>query len=184
MRPMRTVALTRALKRALAWMSLVAPALALPRAGTAQQGDTFSVRGERVAVERGEFRVPVRRAAPEAGTLRLRFVRFPSTATRPGSPIVFLAGGPGDAATRAFSGMPPAFLDSLRAIADVIAFDQRGTGSSEPLAAVCPPGSPWPLERAWDQAEANDSLSARLSRCLERASAQGLDVRAYVPSLK
>ncbi len=179
MRPTRPVARTRALKRALAWMSILAPALALPRAGTAQQGDTFSVRGERVTVERGEFRVPARRAAPEAGTLRLRFVRFPSTATRPGSPIVFLAGGPGDAATRAFSGMPPEFLDSLRAIADVIAFDQRGTGSSEPMGALCPPGSPWPLERAWDQAEANDSLSARLSRCLGRAAAQGLDVRAF-----
>ena len=83
--------------------------------------------------------------------MTLRYVRFASTSARPGPPLVFLAGGPGDAATRAFRGMPREMLDRLRAVADVIAFDQRGTGTSEP-AAVCPPGPPAPLDRPLDPA--------------------------------
>jgi pimeloyl-ACP methyl ester carboxylesterase len=137
----------------------------------------FTVRGTEVAVELGEFTVPADRATSSSGaTLTLRFVRFPSTADVPGPPIVFLAGGPGDGATRALAGIPNELLAELRAIADVIAFDQRGTGTSEPLDPVCPPAPPPPL----DQPENPRLLAAGIRReveaCLEDAVRRGINV--------
>jgi pimeloyl-ACP methyl ester carboxylesterase len=132
--------------------------------------------GESIPAERGSFAVPKNRAtAARRETMTLRYVRFPSTAAQPGPPIVFLAGGPGDAATRAFRGMPRDMLDRLRAVADVIAFDQRGTGTSDP-AAVCPPGAPAPLDRPLDPVALVDALRARLTACLSSLTAAGIDV--------
>jgi pimeloyl-ACP methyl ester carboxylesterase len=93
--------------------------------------------GESVPSERGEFSAPWRRGDAGGKSITLRYVRFRTTAAQPSAPIVFLAGGPGDAATRAFAGMPRAILESLTAIGDVIAFDQRGTGTSMVRCAVC-----------------------------------------------
>lgn len=132
--------------------------------------------GESIPAERGSFAVPKNRVtAARLETMTLRYVRFPSTAAQPGPPIVFLAGGPGDAATRAFRGMPRDMLDRLRAVADVIAFDQRGTGTSDP-AAVCPPGAPAPLDRPLDPVALVDALRARLTACLSSLTASGVDV--------
>ncbi|MCC7001865.1 MAG: alpha/beta fold hydrolase [Gemmatimonadaceae bacterium] len=129
----------------------------------------FSVSGQPVDAERGVLRVPAVRAQPTTDSLTLRYARFKSTASEPGAPIVFLAGGPGDAATRAFAGMPIALLDRLRALGDVIAFDQRGTGESEPLRPLCPPGAPRPLDRATAPDDLLDDLRARVRACLLRA---------------
>ena len=132
--------------------------------------------GESIPAERGSFAVPKNRtAAARVETMTLRYVRFPSTSPQPGPPLVFLAGGPGDAATRAFRGMPRDLLDRLRALADVIAFDQRGTGLSDP-AAVCPPGSPAPLDRPLDPAALVAAMRARLTTCLAGLAASGVDV--------
>jgi pimeloyl-ACP methyl ester carboxylesterase len=137
---------------------------------------SFQIGGaETVPVELGRFSVPANRRRPESGTLTLRFVRFRSTAEKPGAPIVFLAGGPGDAATRAFRGMPRPFLDALRAIADVVAFDQRGTGTSEPR-ALCPPGGPAPLEIPLTPDGLAASLRDRLLTCMTRLAGEGVDV--------
>ena len=62
---------------------------------------------------------------PNSNVIELAFVRFKSTATNPGPPIVYLAGGP------AYGSRFPLFM-ALREIGDVIAFDQRGTGYSKP----------------------------------------------------
>src|SRR5215203_1977353 len=51
--------------------------------------------GERIAAELGEIEVPEDRDQPASRRIKLRFVRFASTAPRPGSPIIYLAGGPG-----------------------------------------------------------------------------------------
>lgn len=146
-----------------------------PEGAVVEEG-TFDVRGTPVRVQHGSFIVPANRASGTSQQLTLRFVRFPSTAAEPGAPIVFLAGGPGDAATRAFGGMPMTFLDELRAIADVIAFDQRGTGTSEPLDPRCPPGAPLPRDRPADPAERSARLRQRLEACLVDAARRGIDV--------
>jgi pimeloyl-ACP methyl ester carboxylesterase len=155
-------------------------AFAAPAAPMAAQGGmttgAFTVGGRLVEVDEGQLRVPADRAGSSADSLVLRFVRFRSTAAEPGAPIVFLAGGPGDAATRAFGAMPMEFLDRLRAVGDVIAFDQRGTGTSEPLRPVCPPGPPLPLDQPADAARMLDLLRVRVRDCLVRAASAGLRV--------
>jgi len=60
-------------------------------------------------------------------------VRFASTAAKPGPPIIYLAGGPGGLATRAAGGPRFPIFMALREVADVIAFDQRGTGLSNAI---------------------------------------------------
>jgi pimeloyl-ACP methyl ester carboxylesterase len=145
--------------------------------GTAAAQQTFSVAGgEQVPAEFGEFVVPAVRADPASPMLTLRYVRFRSTAANPKPPIVFLAGGPGDAATRAFKGMPASILRSLLAVADVVAFDQRGTGTSDPRNVTCPPGAPFPLDQPLDPAVYVASIRERLAECLPRLEAVGVRV--------
>ena len=170
---------------------LLGVALAASTAGSppqsaagARKAATFPVSGTAVAVEEGRLTVPANRTSGSAAQLALHFVRFPSTAAHPKSPIVFLAGGPGDAATRAVRGMPVDLLNQLLAIADVIAFDQRGTGLSEPRNALCPPaGSPLlPRDRAGDPVLFLDDLKARARACLAEAARAGVDVMGLTTS--
>ncbi|MEL7161852.1 MAG: alpha/beta hydrolase, partial [Bacteroidota bacterium] len=51
--------------------------------------------GRETPAERGTFSVPLEYGKENAPRLKLRFVRFRSTNPNPGSPIVYLAGGPG-----------------------------------------------------------------------------------------
>lgn len=127
------------------------------------------------------LRVPERRVSgPTSTTARritLRAIRYPALGEKPGAPIVFLAGGPGDAGTRAISTMPTALLDSLRLHGDVVAFDQRGTGNAEPrLACVATAIAPTVrLSRAArDSAAASDA-----SRCVSQLIATGFDIRGW-----
>jgi pimeloyl-ACP methyl ester carboxylesterase len=75
--------------------------------------------------------VPEDRARPGRGTVRLAVMVLHSRATRPEpDPVVFLAGGPGGPGIEGFE----SFLDSpMLEHRDLVLFDQRGTGMSEPL---------------------------------------------------
>lgn len=89
--------------------------------------------GEKIDAFEGKFSVPENRSNRKSRKLNLHYVRFPSTAKNPGSPIVYLAGGPGgsgiDTAKRERF---PLFM-AMREFGDVIALDQRGTGASNDL---------------------------------------------------
>ena len=87
-------------------------------------------KGQDTDAERGFFEVPEDRRDPRSRKIRLSYVRFASTAAKPGPPIIYLAGGPGGLATRAAGGPRYPIFMALREVADVIAFDQRGTGLS------------------------------------------------------
>ena len=89
--------------------------------------------GQEVDAERGFFEVPEDRRIPGSRRIRLGYVRFASTAKNPGPPIIYLAGGPGGSGVR--TAMCPRFpiFMALRAVADVIAFDQRGIGLSSSI---------------------------------------------------
>lgn len=126
----------------LAAAGLAFPALALaqtivpPPAPAPNQAGPFRFkgwRGQDTEAERGFFEVPEDRRDPKSRKIRLSYVRFASTATEPGPPIIYLAGGPGGTATRALSGPRFPIMMALRESADVIAFDQRGTGLSNPI---------------------------------------------------
>jgi len=87
---------------------------------------------EKVDAEFGTLFVPENRSDPESNLIELAFVRFKSTAQNPGPPIVYLAGGPGGSGIGTARGSRFPLFMALREIADVIAFDQRGTGFSKP----------------------------------------------------
>jgi pimeloyl-ACP methyl ester carboxylesterase len=130
----------RALLTAAAGLAL--PALLAPQVSWAQaptsptQAGPFRFkgwRGQEVDAERGFFEVPEDRRIPGSRKIRLGYVRFASTAAKPGAPIVYLAGGPGGEGTGAATGPRFPIFMALRAVADVIAFDQRGTGLSSSI---------------------------------------------------
>jgi pimeloyl-ACP methyl ester carboxylesterase len=87
---------------------------------------------EKVDAEFGTLLVPENRSNPESNLIELAFVRFKSTAKSPGPPIIYLAGGPGGSGIWTAKGSRFPLFMALREIADVIAFDQRGTGFSKP----------------------------------------------------
>jgi pimeloyl-ACP methyl ester carboxylesterase len=119
----------------LAAAGLALPALAFARALPSQAGP-FRFKGwqgHETDAERGFFEVPEDRRDSNSRKIRLSYVRFASTAARPGPPIVYLAGGPGGLATRAAGGPRYPIFMALREVADVIAFDQRGTGLSNAI---------------------------------------------------
>lgn len=83
---------------------------------------------------RGVFRVPEDRRLGPLGvgrTLDLDFTVFLATGPDPApDPVVFVAGGPGQAATRAFGGVS---ASPLRVRRDLILIDQRGTNGNHAL---------------------------------------------------
>ncbi|WP_333591941.1 alpha/beta hydrolase [Brevundimonas sp.] len=118
----------------LAAAGLAVPALTLPWKAQAQEpAGPFRYtagNGQETDAERGFFEVPEDRRIPGSRRIRLGYVRFASTSPNPGPPIVYLAGGPGGSGVRTSMGPRFPIFMALREVADVIAFDQRGTGLS------------------------------------------------------
>jgi pimeloyl-ACP methyl ester carboxylesterase len=136
--------------------------------------------GARLEAQLGWVTVPVRHSEPDGPTWRLAYARLPSRTARPGAPIVVLAGGPGESGIESLGWEDGrlAFFEELRALGDVIALDQRGTGWSWPVPLAT---SPWdlPLDVPLD---AETFLAAAIDRCRTSVSAwrgRGLDVGAY-----
>ena len=88
--------------------------------------------GDVVPAEAASVVVHERHADPASPSITLPVIRFRSTAANPGPPIIDLAGGPGDSGLeRAKQELFPTLM-RLRAYADVVVFDQRGTGAASP----------------------------------------------------
>lgn len=77
--------------------------------------------------------------------IRLTFVRLKSSAANPGSPIVYLAGGPGIPGI-VMARVPVYYnlFEKLHQVGDVILLDQRGLGMSSPNLNDCPTGGKFP----------------------------------------
>ena len=134
--------------------------------------------GSELPVERGTFSVPEDRRDPSSRRIDIGFIRFKSTNPKPGAPIVYLAGGPGGSGVATARGpRQPVFL-ALRAVADVIALDQRGIGLSN---HIPPCTAPRRLDPAVPLTE--ESLTAyhreTLGKCLGEWRAAGVAVNGY-----
>lgn len=130
--------------------------------------------GKTLQVERGSFQVPENRANKNTRSLTLFYVRLPALTNKPGNPIVYLAGGPGGSATEAAQWPRMALFQALQQQADVILFDQRGTGLSDQLddCAV----DPTPLFMAPLTIDLLDQFYANaLPRCLKQWENYDLD---------
>ncbi|MCP3139747.1 alpha/beta hydrolase [Pyxidicoccus xibeiensis] len=117
----------------------------------------------------GTYEVFEDRAAKTGRKLPLRVVVVPALAAQPAAdPLVLLAGGPGQAASRVQVLMA---LERIRRKRDIVLVDQRGTGDSNPL--ECEFQS---LEAGLAERFADTSPVAQLHKCREGWAA---DVRQY-----
>lgn len=162
----------------LAASTFALPGLALAQSVTPPLGP-FRFKagsGEETDAERGALMVPEDRRDPASRQIRLTYVRFPSRAARPGPPIVYLAGGPGGTATRAAAGPRFPIFMALREVADVIAFDQRGTGAASAIPPAAPREGPLPvLTREGYVADQR----AAMARAWRDWTAAGVAMRGY-----
>ncbi len=134
--------------------------------------------GSSLAAERGTFSVPEDRVDPGSRRIEIGFVRFRSTSANPGAPIVYLAGGPGGSGVATARGpRQPVFL-ALRAVADVIALDQRGVGLSNHI-PPCTAGRRLDPAAGLTEASLTSYYRETLRSCLARWRAAGVAVRGY-----
>lgn len=154
--------------------------LATPAAALELEPIEFEPRGaEPVAAERGRLEVPEDRANPLGRTITLEFVRFRATTDTPGPPIVYLAGGPGGSGISAARGSRFPLFMALREHADVIAFDQRGTGASGSAELDCDVRFLQPFDEPLDPQRAARAWSEATASCMEAMRADGIAVDAY-----
>jgi pimeloyl-ACP methyl ester carboxylesterase len=132
------------------------------------------------APECGFLTVPENRADPNTDMIRLHVAIFRSANPAP-EPVIHLAGGPGGSDTDLINYHFATGIGSLLENYDLIFFDQRGTGQSEP-SLTCPERDDISgnlLEMSFGSAEANQREIAAFTACRDRLVAQGVDLSAY-----
>ena len=158
--------------------------LALTAAVEAQQPavlEPYSFRtfdGTEVPAQLGKLWVRENRNGSSDRRIQLTFVRLERTAERPGSPIVFLAGGPGVPGIG--MGRVPVYFrlfQQLRTVADVILLDQRGLGMSSP--ALDCSATPIPPNVFASSANWLNVVTNKSRGCAKEWRAKGVDVAAY-----
>ncbi|PBS12527.1 alpha/beta hydrolase [Lysobacteraceae bacterium NML93-0792] len=126
----------------------------------------------RVEAQCATFEVPENPDAPDGRRIGLNIAWLPAGNSDGGTgdPVVFLAGGPGQAATALATHINGA-LREVRRQRDIVLIDQRGTGGSNPLDCVDADGAPMELDALTTPTDAD--LDAWVGRCLA-----GLEGRA------
>lgn len=131
-----------------------------------------------IQAELGTFYVMEDRTNNSQDSIKLSFIRFKSTNPNPGKPIVYLSGGPGGSGTGTAKGSRFELFMKLREVADVIAFDQRGTGLSERL-PNCPYNAEFKLEKPTNKAEYVQKTTENISKCLEFWEQERVNLKTY-----
>ncbi|UTH75098.1 alpha/beta hydrolase [Chromobacterium sp. IIBBL 290-4] len=112
-------------------------ALALPAAQAAPELNCY-IPGKGKPAHCGELRRPLNPQRADGPGISIRYIVIPTKAPHPGHPVFFLAGGPGQSASR-FAGALAQLLKETSRKHDLVFVDQRGTGQSAPL--PCPEDS-------------------------------------------
>ena len=130
--------------------------------------------------EFGTLSVQENRIKPNhSGKIELAFIRFKATTANPGSPIVFLAGGPGNSGISVARGeLLPVFL-KLREVCDVIVLDQRGTGQSKPSLQFSGGQFILPLQEPVFSAASQESLMKSAQAWAIYLKNKNIDISAY-----
>jgi len=168
----------------LAGTALLAGLLAGPAPQALAQGDgeseiTFTAQsGDTVEAYRGEFQVPENRADPDSRMITISYVRFPATGETAGPPIVYLAGGPGGSGSGTAQGRRFPLFMAMRQHADVIAFDQRGTGQSQ-RPPRCASSQQVDSAARVSDADIVAAYQAALAECVGFWQAEGVDLLGY-----
>ena len=131
-------------------------------------------------VQCGFVVVPEDRSQPESPTIRLAVVVFKATGDDPqADPVILLSGGPGEK-TVASAVTAAIILASFRDRRDVIVFDQRGVGLSEP-ALECPEmvQASYDLVSELDPETALRTMYTAILACRDRLVQEGHNLAAY-----
>ncbi|MEK7264497.1 MAG: alpha/beta hydrolase [Pseudomonadota bacterium] len=134
--------------------------------------------GEKVSAFRGVVKVPENRADPASRTIDVHYVRFPSTSANHGSPIVYLAGGPGGSGVGAARAERFPLFMAMREFGDVIALDQRGTGWSDDT-PECVSKVILPVDRVLGRNEEASLLRGAAEECGDFWRKEGFDPAGY-----
>lgn len=134
--------------------------------------------GDTTEAYRGHFEVPENRSTPGGRTLRLEYVRFPSTSPEAGPPIVYLAGGPGGSGIGTAKGRRFPLFMAMREFGDVIALDQRGTGASSD-AEICNSSAFDPDGTFLSDSDFLSRQVRALEECMTFWRSQGIDPAGY-----
>src|SRR5262245_19467300 len=154
------------------------PALAVVLGLVVSPHTFVSSKHDTVAAEMGRLEVPERHGRKGLRTIELAFVRFRSTSSRPGPPIVYLAGGPGGSGIAAARGSRFPLFMAMRSLGDVIALDQRGVGQSKPN-LECPQTYRLPLDQPLTRELESRWMADSVHACAEHWRSQGVDLAAY-----
>lgn len=133
---------------------------------------------EKVNAEFGKLIVPENRNNPNSRLIELAFVRFKSTAPNPGSPIIYLAGGPGGSGISAAEGSRFPLFMAMRELGDVVALDQRSIGRSTPN-LPCRREANLPLGKPATRAQVVAFAITELKKCADKWRGQGVDITGY-----
>ncbi|WP_228553418.1 alpha/beta hydrolase [Pseudoalteromonas sp. PPB1] len=135
---------------------------------------------QQVAAFSGFVTVPENRNRAGSRDIHIHYVRFPATTKTPGSPIVYLAGGPGGSGikTAEYANFRFPLFMALREFGDVIALDQRGTGKSDALPACQSSISTHSAKQQTDVEVAHLYQRAALE-CATFWQQQGIDIKGY-----
>lgn len=79
------------------------------------------------------LQVPLNYAEPAAGTIELALLRSPATGPSPIGPLVVNPGGPGGSGVQYAEAADIVMSPQLREAYDIVGFDPRGVGKSDPL---------------------------------------------------
>lgn len=128
----------------------------------------------------GSIMVPENRNNPKSRLIPLHYVRFAATGKNPGSPIVYLSGGPGGSGIQ--TAMYPQFrfplFMAMREFGDVIALDQRGTGASN-VTPECVSSQILPHTQVLTDQGATDLYTKAAHECMDFWKSKDVDVLGY-----
>ncbi len=129
-------------------------------------------------VEVGTMEVPENRKVNNREKITLKVIKLKCTASNPGNPIIYLAGGPGVSGISMLKTERLIIFEALRAFGDVIIFDQRGTGNSLPNMTSDTPLN-LPLDKPIDHPESLVSLYNSMKEMQVRLKKNNIDINAY-----
>lgn len=160
---------------------LLAPAAAIGQPPAPLEFDEVEFRplaNPKTVADSATLVVPERRGAASGRTLSLPVIRFRSPSERPAAPVVYLAGGPGGSGIGIARTPRFQLMQEFREVADVVTFDQRGTGGAKP-AVPCRAIVMFPRDKPGDKDTQLKTLLERCRACADRLRSEGHDLAAY-----
>lgn len=130
----------------------------------------------------GYLIVPEDRSQPDGTTIKIAVAVFESdNPDKPAAPLVYLEGGPGGSALEFLSLTFNERFGEFIKDRDVIVFDQRGVGRSQP-ALDCPEVNQLIVDTLDDVLSTDETVrlsNEALTACAERLKAEGINLSAY-----